>query len=303
MRRVRQTLHPLHQKEKKMKNKTTKWLCKTFITIIITISGIISVSEAKAEPYLSSMITITSANAVEADDYYYFAKSPFASGDHYSNYYAYLPNNLIDNIDYIEITGYTTEYVEIQTLTLLTSNTESPNIYRFTFTDPNWINIGARLSIHYQTEDKNIGTFDDFKDELQYVMLIVGTPTNTERMNIIKTDINKIGADAYIEGYEDGYIEGEAEGTDTGYIEGYDEGYDDGKIWKSQQDYDEGYDDGYNDGSGGQPDAWNMIWTAFIGIFSIFAIELLPGLTIGMIAGFFLVIGIIGFIAKVKGKQ
>lgn len=105
------------------------------------------------------------------------------------------------------------------------------------------------------------------------------------------------------EAYNDGY----SKGYDSGYSTGYNVGYDDGYI--AQQDdlqaqYDLGYDNGYNDGIAvEQLDLWTALWVAFTTPFTLFEIEMLPGITIGMIALIPLVLGLIAFIFSLGGKK
>jgi len=85
----------------------------------------------------------------------------------------------------------------------------------------------------------------------------------------------------YTDGYDAGLQENNEQAFNDGFSAGYDDGYTDGQVYYYNQGYDAGFQDGLNE------DAFGMGWLlAFFGLFGqIFSIQLLPGLTIGMIVG------------------
>lgn len=84
----------------------------------------------------------------------------------------------------------------------------------------------------------------------------------------------------YFGGYEDGYNDGVADGYNDGYTDGsadsYLDGYNDGYYW--------GDKDGYNRGINEDFNAYSYLFGMFGAFSGLFAVELLPGLTIGGIA-------------------
>lgn len=109
--------------------------------------------------------------------------------------------------------------------------------------------------------------------------------------------------DSVNQAYNDGFNHGYDIGYDNGYNVGYDDGY---SIQQGDLDsaYDRGYDDGYNNGIAvEQLDIWSALWMAFTTPFTLFEIEMLPGITIGMIALIPLVLGLIAFIFSLGGKK
>jgi hypothetical protein len=86
--------------------------------------------------------------------------------------------------------------------------------------------------------------------------------------------------DGYETGYNDGYENGNADGYADGYADGsadsYLDGYNDGYKW--------GDIDGYNRGINENFNAYSYLFGMFGAFSGLFAVELLPGLTIGGIA-------------------
>lgn len=85
---------------------------------------------------------------------------------------------------------------------------------------------------------------------------------------------------SYFDGYETGYNDGVADGYADGYADGsadsYLDGYNDGYYW--------GDKDGYNRGINEDFNAYSYLFGMFGAFSGLFAVELLPGLTIGGIA-------------------
>lgn len=82
--------------------------------------------------------------------------------------------------------------------------------------------------------------------------------------------------DGYENGYSDGYTHGNADGYNDGYTDGKEDGYTDGYYW--------GDLDGYNRGINEDFNAYSYLFGMFGAFSGLFAVELLPGLTIGGIA-------------------
>lgn len=84
----------------------------------------------------------------------------------------------------------------------------------------------------------------------------------------------------YFDGYNDGYTDGNTHGYNDGYNDGYtdgkEDGYTDGYYW--------GDLDGYNRGINEDFNAYSYLFGMFGAFSGLFAVELLPGLTIGGIA-------------------
>jgi hypothetical protein len=78
------------------------------------------------------------------------------------------------------------------------------------------------------------------------------------------------------DGYDGGYDNGYFDGFNDGYDNGYDGGYEDGYYW--------GDLDGYNRGINEDFNAYSYLFGMFGAFSGLFAVELLPGLTIGGIA-------------------
>jgi len=103
----------------------------------------------------------------------------------------------------------------------------------------------------------------------------------------------------------DDYWRGYGDGLNDGYYDGYDYGYDDGYGDAYDLGYDYGYDDGYNQAF---DDNENFNFTSllaqiFMGLGSLLAIELLPGISIGAIIAVPIVFGIIAFIIGKRGGK
>lgn len=105
-------------------------------------------------------------------------------------------------------------------------------------------------------------------------------------------------------GYDKGFEAGKEYGYQQGFEDTWDYAYDNG--------YDSGYDIGYFDGDADgylrgleaeQLDLWSALWISFTTPFTLFEIEMLPGVTIGMIALIPLVLGLIAFIFSLGGKK
>lgn len=93
---------------------------------------------------------------------------------------------------------------------------------------------------------------------------------------------------AYNLGYTDGTTATQQDVYDNGYSSGWTVGYNEGLTDSGQEAYDEGYLVGYADG---EATDYGQSWIiTFFGLFDvIFAIELLPGLTIGILTGIVLI--------------
>lgn len=90
-------------------------------------------------------------------------------------------------------------------------------------------------------------------------------------------------------------------GIDEASYDFYNRGYDDGKVdygFLYDGDYITG-DEAYNLGGSENTIAWNVIFGAWLSTFQILSIELFPGLTLGMIMGFPLILGLLSFIIGV----
>ena len=96
-------------------------------------------------------------------------------------------------------------------------------------------------------------------------------------------------------GYNGGYQEGYTSGLDTSYTEAYQEGYDYGYQLGQNYGYNVGYEDGHN-GANAVSVVVNILSSIFGLIGAIFAIELFPGITLGiyfLVPLFFLLVGFI----------
>ena len=91
------------------------------------------------------------------------------------------------------------------------------------------------------------------------------------------TLFTRLGENAdYFDGYESGYVDGKTDGYNDGYRDGKEVGYNDG--------YTAGDLDGYNRGINDDFNAYSYLFGMFGAFSGLFAVELLPGLTIGGIA-------------------
>ncbi len=123
--------------------------------------------------------------------------------------------------------------------------------------------------------------------------------------DIINADLNiylypsesSLANQLYWEGYADGRDYGYQKGKDEGYQLGLDEGYQLGK--------DEGYELGKADGIALSSDYSfaGLIGQVFVGLGSLLAINLLPGISLGAIVAVPVVFGIIAFILGKRGGK
>jgi hypothetical protein len=103
-------------------------------------------------------------------------------------------------------------------------------------------------------------------------------------------------ASGYASGTTDGYADGLSDGESIGYINGYLAGESDGYLIG----YDDGYDVGIIDADDGG--FGNFIYLIFVMIKLIIETQILPGVTIGMIALIPISFGIIKFVLERFGK-
>lgn len=99
---------------------------------------------------------------------------------------------------------------------------------------------------------------------------------NALRNLTIFTELNSGITSAYDYGYSVGYSNGNIDGYNLGFSEGF-QSTEDGGVW-------------------------NSLFTAVLAPFELLAIEIFPGVTIGMIALIPIVFGLIAFIFKLGGK-
>lgn len=97
--------------------------------------------------------------------------------------------------------------------------------------------------------------------------------------------------DGYFLGNRDGKKEGISIGKEQGLEQGYENGFNDGKVI--------GYNDGKADGMNIGTDSWGVIFKAWLGTFGILSFEVLPGVTIGTLLFFPVIIGMLSFIVGV----
>lgn len=111
--------------------------------------------------------------------------------------------------------------------------------------------------------------------------------------------------DGYDEGYEDGiensYSVGYNDGHSDGYNKGLSEGFDEGFLEGDSAGYTRGYNKGLSEGNS----AWGVLFGAMMATFGGFlAIEIFPGLTIGMLVAVPLILGLLAFIIGIaKGGK
>lgn len=105
----------------------------------------------------------------------------------------------------------------------------------------------------------------------------------------------------YERGYIDGYNEGESAGRSEGWQDGYNDGLQDGETIGENKGYNKGYQDALDDTAGNATGFKTLLFTVFTGLGEFLAIELLPGISIGVIILVPIVFGLLMFILGKRG--
>ncbi len=142
----------------------------------------------------------------------------------------------------------------------------------------------------------NFNVFDpycweyDYGLEVRLTFVVPFTPhTNppsewqNEMRNITLFTKRSVSA-GYFDGYENGYTDGYEHGNTDGYADGYADGSADSYLDGYNEGYKWGDIDGYNRGINEDFNAYSYLFGMFGAFSGLFAVELLPGLTIGGIA-------------------
>ena len=226
-----------------------------------------------------------------------------------NQYYAFYVGNAI--FDTITLTcyydgdswTYSKDYDYFKSNGYIVGNYAIINLIDFPDISNNWrVDLTENPSFSFSISwFLNLGSYDNFstyqspgvfQDEFMNNWSMFATnesAINGDYFSGYSDGINVADGDIYSSGYEDGKVDGYNEAVETysnDYTNGYDEGIIDGK--------DEGYDEGYDDGSTFDNSSW--LKTMFFAIGWLFSIELLPNVSIGLIASMLLFIRLLPFI-------
>jgi hypothetical protein len=191
--------------------------------------------------------------------------------------------NILNYVNTPNVLGGNTNYVTLeftQNSTAIFVFKSSANLATQSALLVNWLNSGRFFN----------GSYNDF-----YATYINNLTNNLDEQ--------------YNNGYNDGFRAGQNQMNDKvneAYNEAYKEArdywaYKDGDVYyKGDVAYDMGYEKGLAEE---QLDIWSALWMSFTTPFTLFEIEMLPGITIGMIALIPLVLGLIAFIFSLGGKK
>ncbi len=233
--------------------------------------------KVKAEPFLEDdSEIIRSSVSFDYQTYYVLNTGTPKQVTKHNTYYVYIPNDLINDMDYIQmqfLNGYTT----LGTITLLESNTNSKNVFMFNANSIyDWALLGNNIVLQFYsarpsslTEIQALGLFKD------NALIIYPTEQNLSRLNIFVTDIEEI----YNEGYQDGY-----DIAEEIHLNDYNVGFSEGESYGRMQTVESSLGLGY------------VLSTAFGGIGQLLGITLLPGIAIGAIVALPLVFGIMSWL-------
>lgn len=142
----------------------------------------------------------------------------------------------------------------------------------------------------------NFNVFDPYDWDFGYQMeirltFVVPYTARTEppsdyaqRLRDITLFTKRSDSAGYFDGYETGYNDGYADGNADGYADGYADGSADSYLDGYNEGYKWGDIDGYNRGINEDFNAYSYLFGMFGAFSGLFAIELLPGLTVGGIA-------------------
>ena len=140
----------------------------------------------------------------------------------------------------------------------------------------------------------------DYAEQLKNITLFTKRSDSAGYFDGYENGYSDGNTHGYNDGYNDGYTDGKEDGYTDGYWGGYDDGVNDGYADGYWGGYDDGYYwgdlDGYNRGINEDFNAYSYLFGMFGAFSGLFAVELLPGLTIGGIAILVLTLTLLPFL-------
>ena len=158
-----------------------------------------------------------------------------------------------------------------------------------------------------ETDEFTVLTTFYYKGEIQ-LEFITEKYDNYFNLDVTRSLIKQFGDIKYQDGKTVGYNNGYKEGVATAYYDGFggfinpdtNEPYDETTSFPYGQGYNKGFDDGMQSTESGG--LWGVLFSALMAPFQVLGIELLPGVTIGMIVAVPLVFGLLAWILS-AGKS
>lgn len=190
---------------------------------------------------------------------------------------------LIDELDYIDINNYNSSYTLPLSYVMLD-------------------NLGL-TNVDYNTIKYTSNVFDILANDIStdaYLVLTIpynqsSPPGGSPFLNSVYMTTQPLQDESILQLIENAY----QEGLDAGFQDGYNNGYGDGKS----DGYDLGYGIGYDKGQLDDFDGFSTVLGAIFSSITAFGnIQLIPGLTLGMIIGIVVIFGLIFFILGKRDK-
>lgn len=187
------------------------------------------------------------------------------------------------------------DWGDVNNLTTVTSNTI---VINFIGENYNHYNIIIKPDNTYTATSDNGNFYNDYNESTFGMSVIIDSAS----FDWYNYGYNKGVTDGYNNGLTDGYDNGYSEGMFNGQIEGkHNYGIFYNGSWLTAEQYGTiMYNEGFNSTEEGG--AWGVLFSALFAPFQILGMELLPGVTIGMIVAVPLVFGLLAWILS-AGKS
>lgn len=194
---------------------------------------------------------------------------------------------------------------------LLTISNESGSSYEYVPHNVTVQELGSIYRLSADFESTNTQVFDIASNSWSFSFKIFGDYGSGDDITVLSDygENNKSRFNwFYYKDFDtniDDYWRGYGDGLNDGYNDGLTDGYDNGKTDGIAEGYRDGYAQGLIDGSlsGDDYSFAGLLGQVFIGLGSLLAINLLPGISLGAIIAVPVVFGIIAFILGKRGGK